>query len=111
MEDRFRALVLKANLPRPMHNATIELDGETFEVDAHWPGHDLVVELDGRRAHGTTAAFEGDRLRHRRLAANGYTVLRITWRHLIDSPHEVIADLSACMRRLSGRPRAVARHA
>ncbi|MEA2425121.1 MAG: hypothetical protein QOH13_1531 [Thermoleophilaceae bacterium] len=108
MEDRFRALVLKANLPRPMLNATIQLEQETFEVDAHWPDHDLMVELDSRQAHETTAAFEEDRLRDRRLAAHGYTVVRITWRQLIASPQEVIADLSACMRRLSGHPRAVA---
>ncbi|MFL5840428.1 MAG: type IV toxin-antitoxin system AbiEi family antitoxin domain-containing protein [Thermoleophilaceae bacterium] len=113
LEDRFRALLLRANLPRPVLNATIELGEQKIEVDALWPDHKLIIELDGRETHHTKTAFEQDRLRDRKLAANGYTVIRITWRQLEDDRAQVLADiraaLSACTRRRSGRPRAGAR--
>jgi hypothetical protein len=116
MEDRFRALLLDANLPRPVLNASIELDATTtYEPDALWRQEGLIVELDSRQAHGTTHAFEADRLRDRKLIARGYTVIRVTRRQLLDAPHEVIEDirsaLSACRRRRSGRLAAAARHA
>jgi very-short-patch-repair endonuclease len=108
LEDRFRALLLTANLPRPTLNATIELNTTTIEVDALWKSHGLIAELDGHAAHASATAFEADRLRDRRLAAAGYTVLRITWRQLTQAPNQVLADLSACIGRLSDRPRAAA---
>jgi hypothetical protein len=114
IEDHFRALLLKADLQAPLLNAAIELDASTtYEPDALWPEHKLIVELDGRRAHGTSHAFEADRLRDRRLTAAGYAVIRITWRQLENAPHEVISDiraaLSACRQPRSGRPPAAAR--
>jgi very-short-patch-repair endonuclease len=48
LEERFRALLLRANLPRPVLNATIELGEQKIEVDALWPDHKLIIELDGR---------------------------------------------------------------
>ena len=110
LEDRFRALLLVANLPTPILNAPIELDSTTtIEVDAFWPEHRLIVELDSRQAHDTQAAFEADRLRDRRLAALGYTVLRITDRQLTEAPDAVLDDLKACTRRRSGRLPSAAR--
>jgi predicted transcriptional regulator of viral defense system len=114
LEDRFRALLLKADLPRPILNAAIELDETTtYEPDALWADHKLIVELDSRQAHQTNHAFEADRLRDRRLIARGYTVIRITWRQLLQAPHDVIEDIRAALsaRRppRSGRPPAAAR--
>jgi predicted transcriptional regulator of viral defense system len=47
LEERHEELVRAAGLPAPRLN--ILLDGEqgTQEVDAFWPSHDLVVQLDG----------------------------------------------------------------
>jgi very-short-patch-repair endonuclease len=85
----------------------------TYEPDALWPDHKLIVELDSRQAHGTTHAFEADRLRDRRLIARGYTVIRIPWRQLLQAPHDVIEDIRAafseCRQRRCGRPRPAAR--
>jgi putative AbiEi antitoxin of type IV toxin-antitoxin system/transcriptional regulator with AbiEi antitoxin domain of type IV toxin-antitoxin system/uncharacterized protein DUF559 len=104
LEDRFRALLLRADLPTPIMNAAIELGEHTpVEVDALWPEHQLVAELDSRGVHDTAGAFEADRLRDRRLAVRGYTVLRITWWQLLGDPDQVIADITACTQRRSGR--------
>ena len=64
-----------------------------FEVDAVWRRERLVVELDGRAAHGTVRAFDADRERDRILQAQGWRVVRVTFRHLRDRPDTVVADL------------------
>jgi predicted transcriptional regulator of viral defense system len=82
LEDRFVNLLLKANLPRPELNGTLELDAMTIEPDAMWRSRKLIAELDGWEAHGTRSAFEQDRERDLALAAAGWTCVRITWRRL-----------------------------
>ena len=44
------------------------------------------LELDGRAAHATPAAFEADRERDRVLQAAGWRVVRVTWRQLTERP-------------------------
>ncbi len=73
-------------------------------MDCAWPAQRLIVELDGRATHDVADAFEADRARDRRLEAAGWRVIRITWRQLHETPHELEADL----RKLLGlsQPRA-----
>lgn len=78
LEDDFRGFLDQAGLPQPLWHEPIE----GYVPDCVWPRHRLIVELDGRGAHGTRRRFEGDRLRDLRLEAAGWTVVRITWRML-----------------------------
>lgn len=89
LEDRFLAFLDARGLPRPRVNVLIE----GLEVDFVWPEQRLVVELDGRQTHATTAAFERDRERDRILQAAGWRVVRITWRQLQDDPAAIARDL------------------
>jgi hypothetical protein len=89
LEADFLTLVAAHGLPRPLVNQIIE----GLEVDAHWPRALLVAELDGRRHHATTAAFERDRERDAALAAAGYTVMRFTWRRIQRDPAGVARDV------------------
>jgi predicted transcriptional regulator of viral defense system len=59
LERTFLALCKSRGLPRPTVNTLIE----GYEVDAVWPEHNLIVELDGYAYHRTRAAFERDRRR------------------------------------------------
>ena len=54
-------------LPRPRFNADVAVAGRFFCADCLWPQERLIVELDGRAAHGTRNAFEDDRERDRLL--------------------------------------------
>jgi very-short-patch-repair endonuclease len=107
LEDRFRTLVLDANLPAPDYNATLELDEMTIEVDALWRDHKVIVELDGYEAHGTKSQFQEDRARDRAATSAGFAVLRYTWSDL-DETDQLQSLLSERTPRRSGRPRSAA---
>jgi predicted transcriptional regulator of viral defense system len=91
LERMFVDLCSDAGLPPPVVNAWIE----DLEVDAHWPGTTLVVELDSWRFHRTRAAFERDRARDMKLDLADYAVLRLTHRQLTQDPGAVTQTLRA----------------
>ncbi len=61
LENAFRRLIKRYELPTPLIN--VHVGGE--RVDAYFPDHELIVELDGGPAHADNwrPAFEGDRAR------------------------------------------------
>ncbi len=93
LEERFVAFVDDHGLPRPRLNAAIAAGGRFFQADCLWGEAKLIVELDGRAAHGTPRAFESDRERDRLLLVDGWSVMRVTWRQLRDDAAEIAADL------------------
>jgi very-short-patch-repair endonuclease len=100
LERRFGTLCRTHRLPLPVTNQYLE--GEL--VDAYWPDHGLVVEVDGWRTHKTRAAFEADRARDAKLVAAGYRVLRFTYRRIVQDPEGVADEL----RRALSAPRGCA---
>ncbi len=78
LEQSFLHMCREEHLPEPIVNAAVA----GFEVDALWPAHRLIVELDSAEFHGTRTAFETDRMRDATLQSLGYRVVRLTWRRL-----------------------------
>jgi very-short-patch-repair endonuclease len=101
LEHRFAELVRGARLPAPETNVPIETPRATYILDCYWPDHGLAVELDGRDAHQRQLAFESDRRRDAALSAIGLRLLRFTWQRVNYEPDEVLADLTAAMKRSS----------
>lgn len=93
LEERFLDFLDGRGFPRPRLNATLSLRGRLLRPDCMWSQQRLVVELDGREAHGTDRAFERDRKRDRELLAEGWRSMRVTWRQLRDEPEAIAADL------------------
>ncbi len=89
LERGFVALCEHASIPMPEINAI--RCGLT--VDALWPRHRVVVELDGQRAHGGRASVAVDRDRELRLRQAGYRVLRYSWRQVKREPEAIARDL------------------
>ena len=101
LERMFLDLCREADLPTPIMNGYVE----GYEVDAHWPGTNLIVELDSWTFHRTRGAFERDHARDLALKLAEYIVLRLTWRQLRNDREEVTTTLRAHLD--SGRtPRA-----
>lgn len=99
LEKRFAAVVAGTDLPRPRRNADLAVAGRFFEVDCLWQAQRLIVELDGRFVHGTWRTSERDRERDRLLVADGWRVVRVTWRQLRDDAPAIVADLRRLLRR------------
>jgi very-short-patch-repair endonuclease len=89
-ERRLKALCKAAGLPVPRTNARVA----GWEVDAYWPAHRLIVEVDGWTFHRTRQAFERDRRKDASLQAAGYRVVRMTWRRLRYESYAVAAQLA-----------------
>ena len=97
-ERRFLSLLRRAGLALPETNVM----AAGHEVDFLWRDERLVVETDGWAAHSSPVAFERDRKRDARLAARGYTILRVSWRRLSGDPDSVAADVAQLLRRSGG---------
>jgi very-short-patch-repair endonuclease len=90
LEARFHTFLNDRRFPTPQANVLVE----GGEVDFVWPQLRLVIELDSWEYHRIRAQFEEDRRRDRRLAAAGWTGLRVTWRDL-DEPGALERELRA----------------
>jgi len=85
-----RHVCVERELPVPTMNVPIL----GYTVDAHWPGTNLIVELDSRAFHLNAKAFEEDRKRDAALMLAGYRVLRVTCRQLTREPDQLARTLS-----------------
>lgn len=101
-EDRFLELIRAAGLPTPRLNAHVEVDGKLIEVDALWRDARVIVEIDGAAAHATRRAFEDDRKRDAALAAEGFVVVRLTWRRITIDARAVTRELHSLIARRAG---------
>ena len=93
LEERFLSLCERYSIPMPEVN--VPLCG--FTVDALWRRERVVVELDGRSAHGSDERVENDRARDLALRAAGHTVLRYTWNQVSRRARLVAADVRAAL--------------
>jgi len=82
LEEAFIAFLKRNRLPQPQRNVKVLTQDGWITVDAMWREQRLIVEVDGYDTHGTRPAFERDRARDRALIAEGWRVIRLTWRQL-----------------------------
>jgi very-short-patch-repair endonuclease len=89
LEADFLGLCRRFKLPTPVANAEIE----GYEVDMHFPGTNLIVELDSYEYHRTPAEFAADRRKDAHLKTCGYEVLRVADSWLNSDPAAVAATI------------------
>jgi very-short-patch-repair endonuclease len=94
LEVLFRPLAMAAGFPRPLSKQWIL----GYEVDFHFPDHDLIVETDGLRYHRTPSQQARAAKRDQTHTAAGLYVLRFThWQiaHAADEVTDVLRRLRA----------------
>jgi very-short-patch-repair endonuclease len=96
LEEDFYALCERRGLPLPRLNVYVH----DIKVDAHWPQHGLVVELDSELAHSSPAQRRRDRRNDLTLRSHGLTVHRYDWELVHQQPAEVRADVLTALERL-----------
>jgi hypothetical protein len=89
LERAFLALCERYRIPLPEVNEY----AAGLLVDAYWPEHGFVVELDGNRNHSTRAQIERDRRRELRLRQAGLAHARYTEDQIKTEPHTVAEDV------------------
>ncbi|HEY1595310.1 MAG TPA: DUF559 domain-containing protein [Thermoleophilaceae bacterium] len=94
LEADFLTLCRRAGIERPVVNGEVE----GYEVDMHWPGTNLIVELDSWEYHRTPTSFDQDRRKDAHLKLCGYTVIRVSDAWLRDDPDGVVGTIRALLR-------------
>ena len=97
LERKLLPTLQAAGLPRPLVNHRLG----SYTIDFLWPDHKLAVETDGWAGHGHRVAFERDRSRDADLQAQGFAVLRFTWRQVM---HETLLVTVRVAQLLSRTP-------
>lgn len=69
-----------------------------YVLDIAFEAERVDVEIDGMAFHSDAKAFQHDRTRQNVLVANGWTVLRFTWRDVTTRPNWVLAQIRAALR-------------
>jgi hypothetical protein len=81
-EDDFPAFCSQHGLPAPVMGALVN----GYVVDALFPRHGVIVELDSWAFHKNRIAFETDRDRDAESLAHGLVTVRITWERIEQAP-------------------------
>ena len=102
LEAVYRDLCDDFGLPQGVRQLNAGGTAWIGRVDVAYLSRKLLIELDSRRWHDTSTAFDDDRERTNALVAAGWRVVRITWRMLHDEPGKVAALLRSL---LCGEPR------
>ena len=89
-------LLVESGLERPvMEHQICDLTGKFLaQVDLAYPTRRLAIELDSKRWHLNSEAFERDPRRRNALATNGWTVLTFTWSDYVDHPNQLCAAVA-----------------
>lgn len=94
LEDRFLQMLQRFGLPTPQVNVHVA----GYRVDAFFPNHRLIVELDGWATHGTRHAFRRDRRQDAEiLAATGIPTIRLSYDDTTTNAPETAQRLAAIL--------------
>ena len=104
-ESVLRALTLEAGFDTFEPQVLIALPRRKIRVDLVDRRRRLVLEGDSYTHHGTRAAFSKDCDRYNELVAEGWTVLRFTWEHVMRRGYLVVEVLTETINWIDGKRR------
>ncbi|GAB3454283.1 hypothetical protein GCM10027519_08100 [Kineococcus endophyticus] len=103
-EGRAFVLIGRSDLPQPLWNEEVLVDGRWIGTgDAWWPDLGVVLEIDGLRWHSTPADIRRTQEKQRRYAAAGLLVLSVTPQDILRDPEAFLELVRATLERASRR--------
>ncbi|HUF84003.1 MAG TPA: hypothetical protein VMQ81_05350, partial [Acidimicrobiia bacterium] len=78
LEMRILRAIVGADLPEPVQQHWVRLNGQRRRIDLAYPDLKLAIEVDGWRDHGPRSAFDSDRVRENELEIAGWDRLHFT---------------------------------
>jgi very-short-patch-repair endonuclease len=103
LETLLRLLLALAGLPTPQVQIPVRHAGGTYYGDLGYRDCKLILEADGRDYHSDWDKVMQDMARQNLLVADGWTVLRFSWRQVLYQPELVLRAVAAA---LAGMPAA-----
>ena len=92
------SLAFARGLPLPETQRVLsKRNGRLVRVDCRYPGTALVVELLGYKWHRTEAQMRTDAERYNALVIDGFMPLQFTYRHVVESPAEVVRQVELAL--------------
>jgi very-short-patch-repair endonuclease len=104
MERGFLRVCIRAGLPQPEVNVSLDVGDGRLKPDFLWRDAGLIVEADSRRYHDTDSAFQLDRRREQRLQLAGWRVSRCTWEQIEREPRSLAETIRALLLQSTPRP-------
>ncbi|MDJ0318534.1 type IV toxin-antitoxin system AbiEi family antitoxin domain-containing protein [Arthrobacter antibioticus] len=87
-ETRLRLAVAEMDVPQPEYQVWLRAAGNNYRVDGAWRDIKLALEFDGKTKYfaykRTEDAIYEERLRERELMEEGWSFLRVEWKHLAE---------------------------
>jgi hypothetical protein len=99
-ETRVRMLLVRAGLPRPVTQIPVcnEWGRVVRRIDMGWPERMVGVEYDGEQHWSDPVSHSSDIDRLEFLAARGWTIVRVSARHLRQEPNTVVARVQHALK-------------
>ena len=86
-------LIRNTDLPLPVRNHDVYVEGEHFEIDLAYLAVRGAIEVDSRRWHSTATQKARDRRKQERCEAAGWTFVRVTSADVYGRPEWVIEQI------------------
>ena len=83
-------LILRAQVPLPVRQHWLVVNGDRFRLDFAWPHDKVALECDGYAFHGGRSLWNNAEARLAEFAAVGWRVLPVTWDAASRQPERVI---------------------
>ncbi|HSS67904.1 MAG TPA: hypothetical protein VLK34_05090 [Nocardioidaceae bacterium] len=77
-ESWIRLAIYDANLPAPLVQVTVMVEGREFRLDLAYPKHRVCIEYDGEEFHSTLEQRAHDEARRELLRRHKWTVIVVT---------------------------------
>jgi hypothetical protein len=111
-EAELRELIAGSDLPTPLFNPDLFLDGQfVARPDAWWPDAGVAAEVESKEWHLLPADWERTLARRRQMAAAGITVVQFTPSQLRTTPAVILRDIAAAISNGRALPKIVTRAA
>ncbi len=92
-ERMMARLIARSDLPEPVRQHPLDLDGARYYLDFAFPRYRVAIECDGMLGHGSASAQAYDLVRQNAILADGWNLRRFGWSSVRTSPAETLATV------------------
>ena len=96
LESSVIRVLRRACVSLPERQVNVEWEG-CHRLDFYYPGHNLIIEVDGRKWHASRERFNGDRRRDNAASLDGKRVIRFTWTDVVRDEAYVVRTVTRAL--------------